>query len=159
LGTSGSAKATDGAASSLLIQMIHFFYGYLYWKRLKGRVGQYIRKHLDHLDHWISHTVCKVYIILLKIVLMEQKRKSTMRVQLKQNRCLVYKIESGIPIPKNQSKSKYPFSQMNVGDSIFFSGADSQSSPVKSAKSYFKRKGQKCLIKREGDGMRVWRTE
>jgi hypothetical protein len=60
LGTSGSAKATDGAASSLLIHLIHFFYGYLYWRRLKGRVGEYIGKQVEQVDQWISHTICKV---------------------------------------------------------------------------------------------------
>jgi hypothetical protein len=72
----------------------------------------------------------------------------------------MYKIDKSVPIPETvATKRKYPFGEMNVGDSIFFSGINTQGSPVKAAKLYFKRKGQKCLVKREGDGMRVWRTE
>jgi hypothetical protein len=80
------------------------------------------------------------------------------------------KIERGIPMPKtgfgSWGLSKYPWSEMKVGDSFFVSAAHAadrkkKSSLVSSAASYAQRKGKgKFVIRSIQDpfGIRVWRV-
>ena len=61
-----------------------------------------------------------------------------------------FKIEKGIEVP--QYRAKYPFKKMEVGDSFF-----SETDACSSAYMYGKRNGKRFLIRKEGDGFRVWR--
>jgi hypothetical protein len=73
-----------------------------------------------------------------------------------------FKIEQGIEIPPRRSGAlKYPFDQMNVGDS-FFIPEDSSVKPANvsnSAQAYGKQTGRKFTVRRVEGGYRCWRTE
>ncbi len=79
------------------------------------------------------------------------------------------KIESGIPIPLCQGKgnrSKYPWGDMNIGDSFFepLNGRDPKSvmSILQNCKTHFvkSRKSKfKFTIRTAEGGLRVWRTK
>jgi len=67
----------------------------------------------------------------------------------------VNKIEKNIPLPRNKTKpNKYPFSDMEIGDSFYTEGA----SVMSAACIHAKRKGGKFLCRKQGNGTRVWRT-
>lgn len=67
------------------------------------------------------------------------------------------KIDKGIPVPTETRvrASKYPLAEMEVGDS-FFTEKD-----IKGMISRFaaKHNGKKFVTRKEGDGIRVWRTK
>lgn len=74
------------------------------------------------------------------------------------------KIEKGIPIPEitqgqRGRKSMYPFKQMEIGDSVFFEGADSKSKQMAAAKIYSKRYGIRLIGRTVDGGLRIWRVE
>ena len=75
------------------------------------------------------------------------------------------KIDKSIPLPKAGAsvgrKAEYPWPSMDVGDSVFFDNepGGSHSRPVWAAKAWFKSKGMKVSIRKEGDGVRIWRIE
>lgn len=56
-------------------------------------------------------------------------------------------------------KSKYPFSTMKVGDSVF--GEVATSSLLSSAKNWAKRNSSKFIftVQKEKEGARVWRIK
>lgn len=69
---------------------------------------------------------------------------------------MTYQIDKNIPIPEiNQANNvKYPWSDMEVGDSFFC-----WSKSVKAAASSHKKRTGMCFtVRSEGDGYRVWRT-
>ena len=76
------------------------------------------------------------------------------------------KIEKGIPYPLNRARpprfAKYPWAEMEVGDSFFVLGArrDSLASVCSSAGARLKRTFR-CLVEDDGAlrGIRVWRLE
>jgi hypothetical protein len=69
-----------------------------------------------------------------------------------------YKIEKGIPIPPRRCgrKPRYPFGQMEIGDSVIveiISGA-------RAATTYGRRHGKKFQSEKQADGKyRVWRVK
>lgn len=66
-----------------------------------------------------------------------------------------FKIEKGIPAPAK--RGKYPFAEMEVGDSFLVPGA-ATSAEISSAVSYRKNRYQEQYICRSVDGgLRVWR--
>lgn len=66
-----------------------------------------------------------------------------------------YKIEEGVPLKSRLGYNKYPFGEMEIGDS-FFSNADR--TLVSSAASWYgKRNGRKYSTRKDGTGFRVWR--
>lgn len=79
-------------------------------------------------------------------------------------------IESGVKIPEfvdgRGRKEKYPFSELEVGDSFFVPDSTFESetalkrlrSTVSSANSRFKGE-RKFIVRGEDDGARVWRVE
>ena len=77
------------------------------------------------------------------------------------------KIEKHVPMPEVHSKIKFPWAEMEVGDSVLVrigSGEeiDTLKRQVKgSARYYGVKTGKKfrSLISREDDGVRVWRIE
>ena len=77
------------------------------------------------------------------------------------------KIERHVPIPEVHSKIKFPWSEMEVGDSVLVrlgsgEAIDTLKRQVKgSARYYGVKTGRRfrSLISREEDGVRVWRVE
>lgn len=75
----------------------------------------------------------------------------------------MFKIESGIEVPKTERQSKYPFDAMEVGHS-FFVECDNpdvrRPSVMTSAKSWAKKAGvERRFVARTVDGgLRCWRT-
>lgn len=70
-------------------------------------------------------------------------------------------IEKNIPIPNSQTKigqSKYPFAQMQVGDSILASGPHPERA-CNSAYQYGKRFAMKFAVRRVENGYRIWRIK
>tara|TARA_R110000868_G_C10549144_1_gene735727 strand:- start:287 stop:499 length:213 start_codon:yes stop_codon:yes gene_type:complete len=66
------------------------------------------------------------------------------------------KIDKGVPIPSRVAtlKAIYPWSTMDVGDSFYVEDASvgNRTSDVGS------RIGRKFISRKEGDGVRIWRT-
>ena len=67
-------------------------------------------------------------------------------------------IEKNIPISNDGRLCKYPFDQMEVGDS-FFVPKDEAEKARSSAWKYAKRKGMRFETRKEKDGARIWRTK
>jgi hypothetical protein len=77
------------------------------------------------------------------------------------------KIEKKVVIPEVHSKVKYPWSEMNVGDSVFIAAEIEENlynlkrvvGPA--ARYYGDKTGKKfkTLLDRDENGVRVWRTE
>lgn len=72
---------------------------------------------------------------------------------------MTIEVEKGVPIPESkQGMPKYPWKEMEVGDSIFVPWAKSVSSF--SAHWYAQKSTGKKFIKRAVDGgVRVWRIK
>ena len=66
------------------------------------------------------------------------------------------KIEKGLQIPE---RNRYPFADMEVGDSIFFPDAGHRSKPAEAAKKYSQRHDVKFSMRQVDDGLRIWRIE
>lgn len=72
-------------------------------------------------------------------------------------------IEKNIPIPASENKkghSKYPFSKMSIGDSVFFPGekaADQHSPPYLSAKKHGRENNKRFSGRKVEGGIRIWR--
>lgn len=73
-----------------------------------------------------------------------------------------FKIEIGIPIPPEPEpkKAKYPFAEMEVGDSFRFLGK-LKVSVRQAATLYAHRDGSRkeFVVQPEGDDYRIWRTK
>ena len=71
-----------------------------------------------------------------------------------------YVIEDGIPLPKRKggpgSKPKYPFRQMDVGDSFLCRDVN-QKTLSWAARICSKRHGMKFATRKVDGGVRVWR--
>jgi len=67
-------------------------------------------------------------------------------------------IESNVPLPEEKKRNSYPYKQMDVGDSFFIGGAKIN---IVCNNNYRigKHTGMKFTARREGDGVRVWRTQ
>ena len=70
----------------------------------------------------------------------------------------MFKIEKNIPIPEQTRKKKYPFKDMEVGDSIFVE-KEMISRVYSAARTYGSRKGLYFSARKEGNGYRIWRTK
>jgi hypothetical protein len=74
------------------------------------------------------------------------------------------KIETGIPIPSNITrKSKYPFKDMNIGDSFFITDKNDPEKTRKKVSSaatmFCSNKDYKFKTQVFDTGVRVWRVE
>lgn len=75
------------------------------------------------------------------------------------------KIEKGIPLPKNVTrKSKYPFREMEVGDSFFITDkedAKRMQQKVSAVASMFSKKNSEYKFKTQAfdSGVRIWRIK
>ncbi len=69
-----------------------------------------------------------------------------------------YKIEKGIPVPEMGEASKYPFSQMEIGDSFLIPNKKTSQTGYMTNK-YALKYGRKFVSRQVGNDVRVWRTE
>jgi len=76
-----------------------------------------------------------------------------------------FKIEKSIPAPQSHHLAKYPWPQMEVGDSIFFEGQSTSrknggnNNAVDAAYSWGKDNNRKFTVRTENGGVRIWRIE
>ena len=72
-----------------------------------------------------------------------------------------FQIEKGIEIPnKKQSKTKYPFTEMEPGDSFVVEVADDKANGRKSSiYTAAKHIGMKVKVAKVEGGLRVWKVE
>ncbi len=75
-------------------------------------------------------------------------------------------IDKHIPVPPDATKRKYPFRDMQPGDSAFFPGENlrhKQHRAYMSARNYVKSKGWKIAVRSVVEdgvkGIRIWRVE
>ena len=75
------------------------------------------------------------------------------------------KIDKGIPIPARAARGKYPFRDMQPGDSAFFPGENlrhKQHPAYMNARNYVKRNGWqitvRSVIENGVKGIRIWRV-
>ena len=75
----------------------------------------------------------------------------------------MYDIEKGVPVAGRRNngggRQKYPFVNMEKGDSVFVPGADSYDHPAyRAARTAGSRKGFQVVIRFVDGGARVWRV-
>lgn len=68
-------------------------------------------------------------------------------------------IETNIPLPEFIRSTKYPFSYMAVNESVLFIGETINGRAYRAAMTCGARHGKRFVVRREGDGIRVWRSE
>jgi hypothetical protein len=66
-------------------------------------------------------------------------------------------IEKGIPVPTRGRASKYPWNELQVGDSFLLPNDDAPS--ASSLSTGAKKAGIKIKVREVENGVRVWRTE
>ena len=64
-----------------------------------------------------------------------------------------YPIEKGVPMPSRGPKRKYTFTQIEIGDSFF-----GDENAAFAARMYARKHKKKFAARRNGKGMRIWRT-
>ena len=71
-----------------------------------------------------------------------------------------YEILTDIPIPKNHGNSKYPFHDMEVGNSFAISSENTHKA-VNASAAFARKHGGKFAVKKADDGSGVfcWRIE
>lgn len=69
-------------------------------------------------------------------------------------------IEKNIPAPTSTrgAPQKYPFASMEIGDSIFIQGQNSQGNACMAARQHGYHHGKKFVSRSESGGVRIWRT-
>ena len=74
----------------------------------------------------------------------------------------MYEIEKGIPMSSTHGRgrpSKYPFREMEPGDSFFVAGQAPRDGASSAARVFAHRKGQKFSTETVEGGVRIWRVE
>lgn len=72
-----------------------------------------------------------------------------------------FTIDKNVPMPKpRRPASKYPFKELDVGDSVLFSGSDHSGRFFLGALYRAQREtGRKFTTRKTPEGFRVWRIE
>lgn len=72
----------------------------------------------------------------------------------------MFKIEKNVALPKNARISKYPFADMEVGDS-FVAPNTARTALYTAAYQWTKRNASdnKFIVREEGNDARIWRTK
>lgn len=74
-----------------------------------------------------------------------------------------YVIDKGVPVPTKycagRDVSKWPFNFMDVGDSFLVADPDEAKKARQAAATKAHRSGWKFASRKEGGGLRIWRTE
>jgi len=70
-------------------------------------------------------------------------------------------IEDDVPVPPHQTRRNWPFDKLKVGQSfhVGFEVGTIKASLAGSASRYGKVNGKRLIVKKDGDGFRVWRVE
>lgn len=71
---------------------------------------------------------------------------------------IVFPVESGFPIPSHGEKNKYDFSNIGVGDSVFFPAPCGKSKERMALMRHAFRHDWKPVTRSNPKGTRVWRT-
>ena len=72
------------------------------------------------------------------------------------------KVEKGVEMPKRKRESKYPWAKLKVGDSFYVESANVTSNGMYSCVSTYNKKVKKPIkisVRKEGEGIRVWRIK
>lgn len=69
----------------------------------------------------------------------------------------MYKIEKNVPIPPNSKSGRFPYDQLDVGDSFVASNVN-LASVCSSNYRIGKRLGRKFIARQENGDVRVWRV-
>lgn len=69
-----------------------------------------------------------------------------------------FKIEKGVPAPGRHHLNKYPFGEMDAGDSFLVNGGGKEENIINAAYQYGKVHNKKFSCRRTPDGMRIWRV-
>jgi hypothetical protein len=69
------------------------------------------------------------------------------------------KIDKDIPVPKSTRARKWPFIEMDIGDSVFFAEEQVNGKAYRAAMSVGRRQHRKYVARREDEGLRIWRSE
>lgn len=72
----------------------------------------------------------------------------------------MFKIEKNVALPKHARTSKYPFADMEVGDS--FANPDTTRTALYTAAYQWAKQdgnGKKFIVREEGKGARIWRIK
>ena len=67
-------------------------------------------------------------------------------------------IDDAVPMPEVRVARRYPYEDMGVGQSFYVEGVQMQV-VLNGNWRAGKRLGRKYIARREGDGIRVWRSE
>ncbi len=73
-----------------------------------------------------------------------------------------WELSSNIDMPERSTKagkSKYPFKDMKVGESVFFEGKTSLDKECVYAYNYGRKAGKKFSARSVAGGVRIWRIE
>ena len=69
------------------------------------------------------------------------------------------KIDKGIPMPESKNSSKYPWGELEIGDSFLAVGAKTISSLTNSKRGAALRYGMEYITRTTPEGIRVWRVK
>lgn len=67
-------------------------------------------------------------------------------------------IEKNIPVPKLIVRNTYPYKELEVGESFFVEGVGNRTM-LNSNYTNGKKLNRKFILRREGNGCRIWRIE
>ena len=72
----------------------------------------------------------------------------------------MYKIEKNVPLIQPRGpKYKYPFTEMEIGDSIFVAGQNPQGGAAVAARAYGRRNTKTFATASYEGGIRIWRVK
>ena len=73
----------------------------------------------------------------------------------------MFRIQKDVPLPARQRASKYPFADMDIGDSFYLSQYLSRGSVKAAAHAFGKKQSpiRKFVVRKENTGARIWRVE
>lgn len=71
----------------------------------------------------------------------------------------LYTIEKGIPIPQRKMDAKYPFKEMEVGDSFFTTGTPASYISLHTRLLKPKKFSCRTVVENGVKGLRIWRIE
>ena len=69
----------------------------------------------------------------------------------------MYEITKEVPLPEPKVRHNYPYEAMQVGESFWVAGISLQAL-CNSNRRWSKRLERRFICRREGEGVRVWRT-
>jgi len=72
---------------------------------------------------------------------------------------MTYKIDKNIPSPTEHHSTKYPWMDMEIGDSIFVEGETGIGPAADSARHWGRNNKKRLCSRIEGTGVRIWRVE